>query len=104
MRSLGRTGELRATAERLGVTPTLSDALLDPARASAALAGADVVISTLPGAAADPLRGAGPKTVLLDVVYAPWPTPFAAAGRGRRGAGVQRAGGAAAPGRRAGAS
>jgi shikimate dehydrogenase len=40
-----------------------------------------VVISTLPGAAADPLRGAGPGSVLLDVVYAPWPTPFAAAGQ-----------------------
>jgi shikimate dehydrogenase len=80
VRSLGRTSELRATADRIGMKPTLSDALLDPARASAALEGADVVISTLPGAAADPLRGAGPKTVLLDVLYAPWPTPFAAAG------------------------
>jgi shikimate dehydrogenase len=79
VRSPERTGELRATAERIGVTPTVSNALLDPERASAALDGADVVISTLPGAAADPLRGAGPKTVLLDVVYAPWPTPFAAA-------------------------
>ncbi len=79
VRSPGRVGELRATAERVGVTPTVSDALLDPQRASAAVDGADVVISTLPGAAADPVRGAGPKTVLLDVIYAPWPTPFAAA-------------------------
>jgi shikimate dehydrogenase len=79
VRSLGRTDELRATAERVGVAPTLSDALVDAERASAAIQGADVVISTLPGAAADPLRGAGPKTVLLDVIYAPWPTPFAAA-------------------------
>ena len=81
VRSLERTGELRATAERIGVTPALSDALLDPERASAAIRGADVVISTLPGPAADPLRGAGPGSVLLDVVYAPWPTPFAAAGQ-----------------------
>lgn len=79
VRSLGRTDELRATADRIGMSPTMSDALLDPARASAAIEGADVVISTLPGTAADPLRGAGPKTVLLDVIYAPWPTPFAAA-------------------------
>jgi shikimate dehydrogenase len=79
VRSVGRTGELRATADRIGVAPAVSDALLDPDRASAALDGADVVISTLPGAAADQLRGAGPKTVLLDVIYAPWPTPFAAA-------------------------
>lgn len=79
VRSLARTGELSATAERLGVSPALSDALLDPDRASAFIDGADVVISTLPGGAADPLRGAGPKTVLLDVIYAPWPTPFAAA-------------------------
>jgi shikimate dehydrogenase len=79
VRSLARTDELRATADRIGVTPTLSDALLDRDRASASIRGADVVISTLPGAAADPLRGAGPATVLLDVIYAPWPTPFAAA-------------------------
>jgi shikimate dehydrogenase len=79
VRSLDRAGELRLAAERIGATPAVSDALLDPERASAAIEGADVVVSTLPGAAADPLRGAGPKTVLLDVIYAPWPTPFAAA-------------------------
>ncbi len=79
VRSLGRTAELQATADRIEVAPRLSDALLDPDRASAAISRADVVISTLPGAAADPLRGAGPATVLLDVIYAPWPTPFAAA-------------------------
>jgi shikimate dehydrogenase len=46
----------------------------------ASLPEADVVISTLPGGAADGVRAdrwaAG--TVVLDVVYAPWPTPFAA--------------------------
>jgi shikimate dehydrogenase len=36
------------------------------------------VISTLPAGAADALAGAGPGTVVLDVVYAPWPTRFAA--------------------------
>lgn len=79
VRSLGRTRELQAAADRLGVSPKLDDALLDPARATAAIEGAEVVISTLPGSAADLLRGAGPSTALLDVVYAPWPTPFAAA-------------------------
>jgi shikimate dehydrogenase len=78
VRSLERTGELRAAAERLGVSPTVSATLSDPARACAAITGADVVISTLPAGAADDLAGAGAGTVLLDVVYAPWPTAFAA--------------------------
>ncbi len=40
---------------------------------------ADLVISTLPGGAADPLSSTrwNPGTTVLDVVYAPWPTPFA---------------------------
>ncbi|HEX6754922.1 MAG TPA: shikimate dehydrogenase, partial [Mycobacteriales bacterium] len=40
-----------------------------------------VIVSTLPGTAADPLRSRtwGTHTVVLDVVYAPWPTRFAAA-------------------------
>lgn len=78
VRSLARTDELRAAAERLGVAPAISDALTDPARASAAIRGADVVVSTLPSGGADTLTGAGHGTVLLDVLYAPWPTPFAA--------------------------
>ena len=65
------------------------------------LAAADVVISTLPAGAADPLavpmrqaldRADGTRTgaVMLDVVYAPWPTALAQAwGRG---------GGSVAPG------
>jgi shikimate dehydrogenase len=76
VRSVARAGELRAAADRLGVHPVIDDALADPARANAALAGADVVVSTLPGSAADPLAGAA--GVVLDVVYAPWPTTFAA--------------------------
>jgi shikimate dehydrogenase len=79
VRDLARTAELRATAERLGVSPQITDALADPARASAALAGADVVISTLPRGGADALTPPGVGAVVLDVVYAPWPTPFAAA-------------------------
>lgn len=76
VRDVGRTGELRAAAERLGVAPSV--ALLDPAR----LDGPDVVVSTLPGGAADGLVArAG---VVVDVVYHPWPTAFAAAADARR--------------------
>ena len=79
VRDVRRTEELLATAERLGVTPRFSDVLNDPARASAALADADVVVSTLPPGGADGLTPPGAGAVVLDVVYAPWPTPFAAA-------------------------
>lgn len=78
VRDPARAGELRATAERLGVSPLVDDALINPARTATALEKADVVISTLPGSAADGLSGTGPGAVVLDVVYAPWPTPFAA--------------------------
>ena len=53
VRDLGRTAELRDTAERLGVAPRIVAALADPASASAELVGADVVISTLPPGGAD---------------------------------------------------
>lgn len=104
VRRLSTTAGLRSAAERLGVRPVLTG--LDP-DGLAALAGADVVISTLPGGAADPLAeplvaaartdartaarkavrvagGAGEVQlpvlpVLLDVVYAPWPTALAEA-------------------------
>jgi shikimate dehydrogenase len=74
VRNLGRTGELRETAERLGMRPAISGALFEEP-----LPAADLVISTLPGGAADPLSSTRwqPGTTVLDVVYAPWPTPFA---------------------------
>jgi shikimate dehydrogenase len=78
VRNPSRTGELRAAADRLGISPTVSAALTDPGAARAALSGADVVISTLPSGAADALSGVRAGAVVLDVVYAPWPTPFAA--------------------------
>ena len=79
VRSDARAGELRAAATRLGVRPNVREALTDPARAAAALAGADVVVSTLPAGAADALAVPETGAVVLDVVYEPWPTPFAAA-------------------------
>jgi len=88
VRDLGRTAELRATAERLGVTPRIVATLADPARASAELVDAGVVISTLPPGGADALTPPGAGAVVLDVVYAPWPTPFAAAALAA-GAGVR---------------
>ena len=74
VRNLARTSELRETAERLGMRPTISDGLF-----TAPLPAADLVISTLPGGAADPLSATRwkPDTMVLDVVYAPWPTSFA---------------------------
>jgi shikimate dehydrogenase len=74
VRNLARTGELRETAERLGMLPTISDGLF-----TEPLPAADLVISTLPGGAADPLSATRwkPDTMVLDVVYAPWPTSFA---------------------------
>ena len=74
VRNLARTGELCETAERLGMQPTISDGLfIEP------LPAADLVISTLPGGAADPLSATRwkPDTMVLDVVYTPWPTSFA---------------------------
>ncbi|MGE3660180.1 MAG: shikimate dehydrogenase [Pseudonocardia sp.] len=77
VRSLARTAELRAAAERLGITPVVEPLL---AAHTPALPAADVVISTLPGRAADRLGAQmKPGATVLDVVYAPWPTPFAAA-------------------------
>jgi shikimate dehydrogenase len=74
VRNLARTGELRETAERLGVRPTISGALF-----TEPLPAADLVISTLPGGAADVLSATRwkPETMVLDVVYAPWPTALA---------------------------
>jgi shikimate dehydrogenase len=74
VRNLARTGELRETAGRLGMRPTISGGLFEEP-----LPAADVVISTLPGGAADPLSSTRwqPGTMVFDVVYAPWPTPFA---------------------------
>ena len=74
VRNLARTGELRETAGRLGMRPTISDGLF-----TEPLPAADLVISTLPDGAADPLSATRwkPDTIVRDVVYAPWPTAFA---------------------------
>ena len=91
-------GRALSVAHRMGLDietltwkPADSSSNIEAARR---LAAADVVISTLPAGAADPLavpmrqaldRADGTRTgaVMLDVVYAPWPTALAQAwGRG----------------------
>jgi shikimate dehydrogenase len=76
VRDPARAGALRATAERLGVTPRIVGGFPD-----VPLPSADVVVSTLPAGAADGLARTAwdPRTVVLDVIYAPWPTAVAAA-------------------------
>ena len=74
VRSAARAAELLAAADRLGVAADVRAGLPGP------VPSADVQICTLPAGAADRLVPTAP--VVLDVVYAPWPTPFAAAARG----------------------
>jgi shikimate dehydrogenase len=76
VRDVSRTAALQETAARCGMR--LSVGSLDSA---AAALRADLVVSTLPPRAADAIAGAcgRPGQVVLDVVYDPWPTAFAAA-------------------------
>jgi shikimate dehydrogenase len=79
VRNPARTGDLRDTAERLGVTPQIRGGLEDPV-----LYAAPLVIATLPRGAADSL--ARPDSwsghgVLFDVLYDPWPTALARSAR-----------------------
>lgn len=74
VRDAGRSTQLQATADRLGIGLTVLDGVPDRP-----LPPADVVISTLPGHAADPYAGTAwlAGTVVMDVVYEPWPTALA---------------------------
>jgi shikimate dehydrogenase len=84
VRDPARAAGLLTTAERLGVRVRLLpfSELTDDRPAPAD--GPDLLISTTPAGAADGyaqqirMTGRAPATV-LDVVYAPWPTPLAAA-------------------------
>lgn len=84
VRSVSRTLDLQAAAQRLGVRLVLDE--FTPEAISRSLRRADLVVSTLPAGAADHLVAAGVadvaahrRGVLLDVVYDPWPTGLAAA-------------------------
>ncbi|MBA2416662.1 MAG: shikimate dehydrogenase [Geodermatophilaceae bacterium] len=76
VRDPARTTDLRKAADRMGVRPTIRGGLPE-----VSLPKADLVLSTLPSGAADSMAAGpwGAGAVVLDVVYAPWPTPFAVA-------------------------
>ncbi|PSK97641.1 shikimate dehydrogenase [Murinocardiopsis flavida] len=79
VRSLDRTGELGAAAERMGAGIAVAE-FGGPGGIEAHL-GVDLVVSTLPAGAADRFAPAVAKSgvPVLDVVYAPWPTSLGAA-------------------------
>lgn len=108
VRSRARSADLLTACERLGCSPALSG-LQEAVDGRAGPVDLRVVVSTLPPGAADPLaaglvRSLGPGTrpdairaggdppegppVLLDVVYAPWPTALAGAWRAGGGTAV----------------
>jgi shikimate dehydrogenase len=79
VRDRARVAGLQAAADRLGVDVDIVDW-----PALGALADAELVISTVPVGATDALAAAesppvGAGQLLFDVLYDPWPTPFAAA-------------------------
>ena len=82
VRDLRRTSTLRDTAERVGIGCTVAELRLDAAGFDN-----DLIVSTLPGEAADAfaMREWQPHQAVLDVRYDGWPTPLAAS--------VTRAGG-----------
>lgn len=79
VRDESRAGPLLATAVRLGIAVSVGRLTIEAAGLDA-----DLVVSTLPRGAADPLatRNWRPTQAVLDVVYAPWPTPLAEAAAG----------------------
>ena len=86
VRSMARAGSTMRASHRMGVDPAFL--VMEPAeRLAAALAAADVVVSTLPPHAADPwaeqIRSRATSTpgVLLDCAYDPRPTALGAAWR-----------------------
>ncbi len=83
VRDPGRAGELRAAAQRLGISLRLAEFGGDLAAGS----GQCLVISTVPAGAAEVYAeriaaGAIRPGVVLDVAYHPWPTPVAVAAAG----------------------
>lgn len=78
VREASRAAEAVAAADRLDVAITVRT-FAEP------LPAADLVISTLPSGATDPYAAELPGDALLDVVYAPWPTPAAKAVLARGG-------------------
>ncbi|MFG2006957.1 shikimate dehydrogenase [Spirillospora sp. NPDC048911] len=92
VRDPARAGEAAGVGERFGLDVRIATLDLVAEQLPAGLLSADLVVSTLPGRAADafaePVAVSG--SALFDVVYAPWPTALAAA--------VEQAGGVAVGG------
>lgn len=90
VRSRARAGGLIRAATAMGVGVRFID-MADDVACRAALRAADVVVSTVPAAAGEAVASVlaadalGASSVLLDVVYDPWETPFAAAWIARGG-------------------
>lgn len=89
VRSLGRAGTVIRAANAMGTSPRYDT--LTSAGAAAAIQGADLMISTIPGGASAALVDALPEQLrpgqtLLDVVYDGWPTPLPRAWGERGGA------------------
>jgi shikimate dehydrogenase len=84
VRSVSRAAEAEACAARLGLA--LEPVVWDAADFAELAASCDVLVSTVPPAATEPIAAelAGAPCV-LDVIYHPWPTPLARAvgARGR---------------------
>jgi shikimate dehydrogenase len=80
VRARARAVELAETAAAVGVAVEIGTLSTDDQGFAA-----DLVISALPPGAADPLAAAEwhAGQAVLDVVYAPWPTPLAAAAAAR---------------------
>jgi shikimate dehydrogenase len=74
-RRVDAASEVASVARRLGLPASTADLTPDPD-----LITLPVVVSTLPGAAAEPWAALAPSArgVLLDASYHPWPTPLAA--------------------------
>lgn len=76
-RSRARAGDVLVLADRLGMASRLLD-FADTEALRAAVAAADVVVSTVPADATAPILDAvRAARVLVDVIYDPWPTPLA---------------------------
>ncbi|MBT0568001.1 shikimate dehydrogenase [Williamsia sp. CHRR-6] len=85
VRDSARAGDICSLADELGVAVTVRGFVDGPELAGAAAAAA-VTVSTVPAAAAEPLAQTLSRTpALVDAIYAPWPTPLAAAVTSRGG-------------------
>ncbi|MEO6886438.1 MAG: shikimate dehydrogenase [Jatrophihabitantaceae bacterium] len=76
VRDVGRTTQVRATAEAIGIELEIRSLAVE-----ATALDADLIVSTLPRGAADPFaaRAWDGRQTMLDVVYDPWPTALAVA-------------------------